>query len=588
MTFDAAVTFEQVAIIGLLLLMMVVFAIDRFRIELVALTGLAVGFALGLVPEGNVFSGFSNAAVITVAEILLIIQALSRSRIVERLTGSVTRFVRGETSALAFLCVVSGFISVFMNNIGALALILPVAITLSTQLGLPVRRTLMPVSFATLLGGLCSLIGTPANLVISHTRESLLGQPFAFFDLAYVGVPVAVVGILFLILWAPRRLWLWRSGLSREQGIRQRKLVTEILLPPASPFLGGTASDLMAALDAQIFSVIRDGKRLFGQDRKHSLEAGDIVVLEVTTAVLEEACAAGSVQLMQPAGINDEDASTIDVVLMPQSIFVGSRVGLLEPLASRDISVTGVIPQRSRVEGRLADIQLGIGDVLVLRGSEEAINEVLDEVDMLRLSARESPAPRPGSYTAIIAFSIGVLFAAADIMPSEFAFGLVVLTLSASGSLRIREALHSLNWPILVMLAAMIPLGSAVEATGAARALSLGLLDILPSSEPIALVGCVLLVAVLLTPFVNNVSTAVVLGPVAFEIANAANLPPEPFLVAVALGASLDFLTPFGHHNNTVVMGVAGYRFIDFPPLGLPLLAVTFGVGLAAISFFWL
>lgn len=590
MVFDAAasLTFQQGGILLLLLAMMVVFMLDRFRIELVALAGLGAAVALGLVPVARAFEGFANPAVITVAEILLIIQALGHSRIIEQVSAAATRLVRGETSALALLCSLSGFLSIFMNNIGALALMLPVAITFGTRLGLPLRRILMPVSFATLLGGLCSLIGTPANLVVSQAKAEILGRPFAFFDLAYVGLPVAIAGITFLVLWTPRRFWLRERDTGREQGLQQRKLVTEVRVVPGSSLAGQTISAAEGNLGAQVFTAVRDGKHLFGRIAEQVLKPGDLLVVEIATAALGDACEAGMVTQEQRAPSGMGEQSTVDVVLMPQSIFVGSRIGTLEPLLSRGVVVAGVVPQRLRVEGRLADVQLAIGDILVLSGPEDAINEVLDEVDLLRLSSRGQAQPREASYAAVAIFSLGVLAAAFGIIPPEIAFGAVVLVLAATRSLQFRESVQNLNWPILIMLAAMIPLGSAVETTGAARTLSLGLLNILPSAEPIVLVGCVLLVAVMLTPFVNNVSTAVVLSPIAIEVARAAALPAEPFLIAVALGASLDFLTPFGHHNNTLVMGIAGYRFADFPRLGTPLLVLTFMVGLTAISVFWL
>lgn len=572
----------------LLLVLMIVFALDRFRIELVALGGLGLAFALGLVPAVGVFAGLSNPAVITVAEILLIIQALARSRIVERLSANVARLIHGEVAALAFLCMVSGFLSVFMNNIGALALILPVAISLSTRLGIPIRRTLMPVSFATLMGGLCSLISTPANLVVSQARADFLGQPFAFFDLAYVGIPVAILGIGFLIAWTPRRFVLWQYGRTSEDGMRQRRLVTELQVPASSPLVAHPAGRLEETLDVKLFSVVRDNRHVFGRSREQNLQAGDILVVEISTGALEDALNTGLLDFAHLVNGSAGSANSAEVVLMPQSIFVGSRVGTLEPLTVRGITVTGVVPQRPRVEGRLADVQLAIGDILVLNGSEDAINDVLEEAGLLRLSSPKIAPPKESSYAAISVFALGVLFAAFELAAPEIAFGLVVLVLAATGTLSLREGLQGLNWPILIMLAAMIPLGNAVETTGAGRALSHGLLGIVPVSEPVALVGCILLIAVALTPFVNNVSMAVVLSPIAIEVARVSDLPPDPFLIAVALGVSLDFLTPFGHHNNTLVMGIAGYRFLDFPRLGAPLLCVTFAIGLFGIALFWL
>src|SRR3546814_6444466 len=209
-----------------------------------------------------------------------------------------------------------------MNNVGALALMLPVSIGLCATLGIPLRRALMPVSFSTLLGGLCSLIGTPANLVVSQAKADILGRPFAFFDLAYVGLPVAVAGIAFLIVWVPGRRWLRGGAPSHEAGVRQRRLVTEIRIPPASAFAGQPLPAFESAVGAQIFAVLRDGKRLFGRLADHHLEAGAILVVEAATAALEAACEARSVEPVQGALTGAADRSSVDVVLMPQSLFV--------------------------------------------------------------------------------------------------------------------------------------------------------------------------------------------------------------------------------------------------------------------------
>lgn len=578
-------TFGQGAMLSLLLGMMFVFLLERFRIELVALGGLALAFVLGLVPAAGVFEGFANPAVITVAEILLIIQALSRSHVVERLAAATMRLVRGERAALAFLCGTAAALSVFMNNIGALGLIVPVAVSLGSQLGIPIFRLLMPLSFATLLGGLCSLIGTPANLVVSQAAFDGLGRPFAFFELAWVGVPTALAGLGLLIVWAPRSFSLWQGNRAGRTGMEHRRLVTEVRLPAASPFTDGPVSYLEAALSANVISLVRNGQHVFGRPAEQIARGGDLLVLEVPTAILEDAADAG---IVEPAIAPKGDMSTVDVVLMPQSVFVGSRVATLDPLFQRGITVTGVVPQRHRVEGRLGDLQLAIGDILVLQGPEEAIEDVLDELDLLRLSSRGKAIPRRHAYTAITLFAVGVVVAAAGLLPPAVCFGAVVFAMALTGALSLREALQGLNWPMLIMLAAMIPLGTAMETTGTAFVLSRALLGFVDLQQPVAIVAAVLLIAVALTPFLNNVSTAVVLSPIVIEIAQTAGMPADPLLVAVAVGASLDFLTPFGHHNNTLVMGMAGYRFLDFPRLGGPLLVVTLAVALLAIWAVWL
>lgn len=584
--------FEQAAIIVLLIGLMAIFALDRFRIELVALCGLAIGFILGLVPAGSVFSGFANPAVITVAEILLIVQALGRSQVVERFATRLLAGVRTQRAALALVCAIGAALSTVMNNFGALALMLPVVVGLGARLGVPLQQFLMPLSFATLLGGLCTLVGTPANLVVSQVSGDLLGTTFALFDLTPTGLAVAIAGIPLLVALAPRLLR--GAGRAAPQPAPQaapqpdpqaaRKVVTELTLRPDSAFAGRTVAQAEAALAGQVFTVQRGDARLFGRADELTLEAGDVLTCEIPSDVFEAQRQAGALV----RGPERRDGQTAELVVTPQSIFVGSRVGRLGPFLSHDIAVVGVVPQRPRVEGGLADLKLSIGDILIVQGDAASLREAADDTGLLRLSSDEpAPPTRPG-YAPLITFLAGLLSAGLGLAPLEVCFGVVVLVLSLTGQLDLREGLRRLNWPALVMLAAMIPLGAAVETTGAARLLSFGLVALLPDSSPLVPVGAVLLVAVALTPFLNNVSTAVVLSPIAVEIARAAALPPEPFLIAVALGASLDFLTPFGHHNNTLVMGMAGYRFIDFPRLGAPLLALSYLVALAAIALFWL
>ena len=284
-----------------------------------------------------------------------------------------------------------------------------------------------------------------------------------------------------------------------------------------------------------------------------------------------------------PAG-----AERVEAVIMPESILLGSRIGALESLRSRDIRVVAVAPQSPRIEGSLADLQLSIGDVLYLAGDSQAINDAVNEAEILPLWPKheETASDRRWMPTAIFAGGVGI--AAFNIIPPELAFGVVMLILAGTGDLNLRKGLAELDWPILIMLAAMIPLGFAVETTGAAVVLANGLMSILPSENPIVISAAMLALAVAITPFVNNASTAIVLGPIAIGIASRVNMPPQPLLIAVALGASIDFLTPIGHHNNTVVMGLGGYRFVDFFKVGWPVTIATSICALVAISAFWL
>jgi di/tricarboxylate transporter len=354
--------------------------------------------------------------------------------------------------------------------------------------------------------------------------------------------------------------------------------VTEVGIPSGSAFAGIAAADF----PARIHGVRRGGRRRFFQRKGTRLAAGDILLMETDMPRLEGWLADGTLALPASAG-----GERVETVLMPESMLAGSRVGALEGFSARGVWVVAVAAQSPRLEGGFDDLQLRIGDILYLEGEHEAIADAIEEAELLPLWPRPAKPAIARPWVPVLVFGAGVVLAVAGLAPPEFAFGLVVLVLAATGVLNLRQGLAALDWPILIMLAAMIPLGVAVETTGAGAVLASRLVAMLPVGEPLTLVAAVLALAVVITPFVNNASTAIVLGPVAIGIADSAGLPAEPFLIAVALGASIDFLTPIGHHNNTIVMGLAGYRFSDFLKAGWPLTLTAIVVGVVAIGLVW-
>ena len=517
--------FEQAAILILLVSMLIVFALDRIRMEVVALGGLGIGLALGLVTQAQAFAGFSNPAFITVVEILLIVHVLGRSGILDTVSRRIPEIARTETRVLAVLCLLTATLSVFMNNIGALALMLPVVTSVCRVSGLDSRRVLMPVSFASLLGGLCSVIGTPANLIVSDQLGAATGRGFAFFDFAWVGVPVALAGILVLLVWPRRVLGSAPADPGRPPPHSFRTVVSEVRIGPRSPFAGMPAADTGLTIHA----LRRAGANLLFQRQGTTIEPDDTLLVELDLPRLEALLAAGDVTLASaPRG--SVDARRIETVIMPESTLVGSRIGALEGLASRGIAIVAVAMQTPRIEGSLLDLQLSIGDVLYLSGDQEAIADAVDEADILPLWPNPQPEAADSQWMPVLVFGAGVILAAFGFAPPELAFGLVVLVLAATGSLNLRKGLAALDWPILVMLATMIPLGLAVETTGAAAILANGLMTVLPERDTFAISAAILVIAVLVTPFVNNASTAVIMGPIALGVAAASGIAPEPLL----------------------------------------------------------
>lgn len=575
-------TFDQWAIIGILLAMLVAYATERFRVELVAMCGLAAGFLVGVVPVQNVFSGFSSSAVITVAEVLLIVSALSATRVIDDVARRITGRTSNETAVLAVLCCTGAFISVFMNNIGALALMFPVTLSVCSRLKIPPARVLMALSFATLLGGMCSLTGTPANLVVNQWKIAETGAGFGYFELALVGGPVALAGLAWLILAAPR---IFRHVQSSETPFDAgpTDFLAEMIIPAESPFTGLHLPTAEERFEIVIHGVLRHGAHVFARRGDIVLAPGDMLLAEGALGHLQDMIENGL--LDSPADADPANAAErMEIVVMPDSLLQGTRIDDVIPFIEHDVRVVALASRRRRIEGRFSDLQIGVGDVLVLAGERNAMRDAAADCGVLPLSARRAPRRARAAWPSVAVFALGVLLSAFDVVPTELAFGAVVIAMVILGSLNLRGALQDMNWSIVILLACMIPLGLAVEDTGAARVIANALADYLPSTQPVVVATMVLLLAVAITPFIDNVSTAVVLSPIAAGVSARTGIPVEPLLIAVAIGASLDFLTPFGHHNNAVVMGAAGYRFRDFPRLGAPLLVICLAVAITCLA----
>ncbi len=579
-------TLEQAALLILLVAMLFLFSLDRLRMEVVAIGGLLAGYVIGLYPADSIFAGFASPVVVTVVEILLIVQVLARTKLFDSLAE---RFVASGLShfrVITGISALTGFISIFMNNIGAFAISLPLALRLSTLMSIPRRQLVMPISFAALLGGLVSLIGTPANLLVSDALEKTTGKGFRFFDFAYVGLPVAITGILLIAL-IVQRLFSEPDEATEVPASPARRIVVERSIPEHSPLVGVTLAQCPERFGIQPHALIRDRAFVFGPLQQSVIQPGDILLAQGADLVFADLAASQAlVPDAHPHGLQPDFVS-IEAVVMPESTVVGSRIASLEVFRARGVTVSALSMRSPRIEGRFADLQLSIGDILVLEGPKAAITEALEECECLPLA---SAAPSPGSsasWQPFAIFACGVVASAFGLRP-DIALAFVVLALALPGYLNIRHAMADLNWPIIIMLAAMIPIGQAVATTGTAETIAAWLSLAFPISHPLWGIALVLFLAMALTPFVNNATVAIVLAPIALEFARAGQQPPQAYLIAVAAGASQDFLTPFGHHNNTLSMSIGSYRFGDFLRAGWPLTLAGYIVTLILIALFWL
>lgn len=563
-------TFEQGAIMAILLAMLTAYATERFRVEVVAMSGLAAAFATGIVPVTAVFSGFASPAVITVVEILLVVAALANTRALDNFAGTIATRLQGEYAVLLFLCISGALLSVFMNNIGALALMFPVAISVCARIGIPPARVLMPLSFATLLGGMCSLTGTPANLVVNEWMAGETGRNLGYFELAVVGGPLAVAGVVWLVLGAPRIFARFTVADGPAGDAGPSEFVAERVLAQSSQYVGMHLAEFERRAGVRLHGVVRHGAHVFARRQDIILAAEDTLLIEGNIGRINELEDGNDLNTRRI----DPAAETLELVVMPESLLLGSRVEDLEAMSGHLAKVIALASRRGRIEGRFTDLPISMGDVLVLSGERASIRQLAAECGLLMLSPRRIARKPRNAVAGVAIFAAGVFATALNLLPVQIAFGAVVLALALTGILNLRTALADVNWRIVILLACMMPLGLAVEETGAARVIADSLADMLPLGEPLIVVLAMLVLAVAITPFVDNVSTAVVLSPIAAGLATRTGTPVEPLLIAVAIGASLDFLTPFGHHNNAVVMGAGGYRFMDFPRLGGPLTVI--------------
>ncbi|MFA7602450.1 MAG: SLC13 family permease [Novosphingobium sp.] len=578
--------FEQWAIIAILIAMLAAYATERIRVELVAMCGLGLGYLSGAVPAQTVFAGFSSAAVVTVVEVLLIVSALAQSQAIDGFARRIIARARNETVVLAVLCAMAAAVSVFINNIGALALFFPIALSVCARLDIPPGRVLMPLSFATLLGGTCSLTGTPANLVVNEWKIAETGKGFSYFELGLIGLPVALAGLAWIVLAAPRILGREPSPSAAGAGVDAgpAEFLAETTVPEGSALAGRRLPDAEAEFGLTIHGVMRHRAHVFARRGDIVIAPGDTLLVEGDVGRIDQLQDERQLAGPDARAQGTEGPERIEAVVMPESLLLGSRIADVGAFAEHSVRVAALASRRHRIEGSFGDLQIGMGDVLLLTGERDALRQAVAECGLLPLSRRR---PRPSGRRAlpgVAILAVGVLLSTFGAVPPELAFGAVVLALAATGSLNLRTALQDLNWPIVILLACMIPLGLAVEDTGTARVISNAVAAYLPASEPLIVTALVLLTAAAITPFIDNVSVAVVLSPIAAAVASRTGIAVEPLLMAVAVGASLDFLTPFGHHNNAVVMGAAGYRFVDFPRFGAPLLAICLLVAILALA----
>jgi di/tricarboxylate transporter len=586
---------EQIIVFAILAGAMVAFVVGRPRYDVVAAVALFLSVFTGVVPGAEAFAGFGHPAVVTVAAVLIISRALKNAGIVDLLAHTLSGWVdrpRHLTMALTGLC---AFVSAFMNNVGALAILLPVALETANKEKISPAEILMPLSFGAILGGLATMIGTPPNVIIATFRAEAMGAPFAMFDFAPVGATVAVVGVVYLVFVGYRFIPSARRGQTPPERLFDiADYMAEVRIGEGSEFAGQTiaAFERAAEDDLTVTARIRGEERLPAPGRRRRLREGDVLLVRGDAQALQSRLAGSGLELADDDDLTAENLSSDEVALIEAVVGHGSPLeGRTQGgigLRNQGLTLLAAARQTSPVTTRLEAMRFKVGDVLLLQGANDVITDAIARLALLPLRSRDlrlGTRRRIFLALAIFASALGVI--AFGWVNPAVALATAVAVFTVLEFISPRELYEAIDWPVIVLLGAMIPVGGALESTGAAALLAGGLVSFAGGHATWLLLAVVLALTMTLSDVMNNAATAVVMAPIAVSIAAGLGASTDAFLMAVAVGASCAFLTPIGHQCNTLVLGPGGYRFGDYWRVGLPLEILIMIVAVPLIMLVW-
>jgi di/tricarboxylate transporter len=580
-------TVDQTILFTLLAALFVFLIWGRWRYDLVAFVALLVAILSGVVPKDEAFSGFGHPATVIIALVLIVSRGLINSGAIELLARVVVDSSRRLVSHIAIMSGVTALLSAVMNNVAALAMLMPLDIQAAEKAKRSPSLTLMPLSFASILGGMITLIGTPPNIVIAEFRGTALGEPYQMFDFTPVGLVCAVVGVLFVTLIGWRLL---PSDLrDREPGAKSFDLadyIAELRVPDGSKVIGQRVRDLdeiAAKSDVEIVGLVRRGQRMPGLARVVEIKAGDILVLEAHPENIDEAL--GTLQLEYVGAgteqLDKEDLTLHEVVVTEASALAGRSARSFRLLYRYNVALVGVSRAGRRFREQVRKLTIKPGDVLLLLGPEERLADATARLGCLPLRDRgQRVVQREKAGIAVGIFTVAILLASLGIVYLPIALGCVAALLVLLNIVPLRELYDSIEWPVIVLLGSMIPIGTALQTTGGTALIANAMVEVSLGYSPTVVLVLLIIVTMTLSDVMNNTATAVIAAPIAVDIAARLGVSPDPFLMGVAVAASSAFLTPIGHKNNTLILGPGGYRFGDYWRMGLPLevLIVLFAV----------
>lgn len=571
-----------------------VFAWGRFRYDVIALVALFVGVLTKDVPIKSAFSGFTSDVVIIIACALIVSAAIQQSGVIEWAVRPLLDRLKSTSTQVPVLAAATAFLSTLTKNVGALAIMMPVALRITRNTESSPSSLLMPMSFMSLLGGLVTLVGTSTNIIVSQVREETVGEPFKMYDFAPVGLTLTLLGLVFVsfgwrLLPRDRK---GRAGLGEANA--EAAYSTEAKVPEEWPAEMKTIARLkLEKDDVRVLTVVgKDGKSRKASQRT-PLKPGMTLVLEGDAEALarvfqrtplEETRKKEDVKKDEPS----EETRTIEAVVQSGSSLIGHSAERMRLQQHYGVQLLAIGRANARITERLRDVTVRSGDLLVLRAGEKALPEVLANLSLLPLAERSVQiGGGRRRFVPVLILAIAMTLLALNIVPVVGAFFGAALLMILSGSISMREAYSSLEAEVLVLIGALTPLSEAVQHSGGTDLIAHGLATILHGTPALLALGTMLIAAMACSPFLHNAPTVLVLGPIAVGVAKGLGLGADAFLMAVATGAGCDFLTPIGHQCNTLVRGPGGYRFGDYWKLGLPLSILVILVGTPLIAWVW-
>ncbi|MGB5469117.1 MAG: SLC13 family permease [Woeseiaceae bacterium] len=585
---------DQLTLFSLLLFVFAFLIWGRWRYDLVAFVALLAALLTGLVPVEQAFSGFGHPATVIIALVLIVSRGLSNSGAIEVIVRHLVDASRKLSTHITIMSGLAAGLSALMNNVAALALLMPVDMHAAKKAGRSPALSLMPLSFASILGGMITLIGTPPNIIIAEFRGDVLGEPYRMFDFAPVGIACAAVGVAYVALIGWRLLpSSRRSADAGKELFDLANYIAEVRVPEGSPAIGQLVRDLedqAAKSDVEIIGLTRRGRRMPGLARIAEIKAGDILVVEASPDSLEEALGALKLEYVGKGKdqLGDTDLILNEVVVQESSRLAGKSAMDLRMLYRYRVALVGVSRQGERFRDNVRKLELRPGDVLLLLGADERLADVTSRLGLLPLADRgQRVIQRDKAWLAVGVFGAAILAASVGLLYLPVALGCVTALYVILNIVPIRDVYTSVEWPVIVLLGSMIPIGGALQSTGGTALIAGGIVDLSAGYSPVVVLTLLIVITMTLSDVMNNTATAVIAAPIAIEIAARLDVSPDPFLMGVAVAASCAFLTPIGHKNNTLIMGPGGYHFGDYWRMGLPLEILIVVVSVPTIIAVW-